>query len=455
MENLGKKGNTDVQTILNSTAPLFYICRIMGILPFSLIDYRKYKQLKTSIFGNVWCLTAILIHCTQYYIAMNNSLKDNWGGDTNTLTSVIGIFIVAMEPVMMAVSILMILFHQNTFITCVERLAIVDGKLKALTAKIPNERKVKNLTAILITATCVCEFGLVIFNFMQFTISEDILYQSYWWFGSGIPILFDGIARLWYIIMIYLVKRRIETVNEYFCELQHIMKEKKDKYENINAKHQIPKEPIVSIGYLGQEIVDPKKRSDKKVLFVKSNKIKALINEEEPSNTKSRGAWTTLGPRIVVNDKMDRKLIELAHLVDELCEILKVINKIFNFPILLTMAYGFMSVTAQLYFLYCGLVGQVIPVLFRSAESITISMLYIAYTSAKCVSIILVSWKTKLEAQKTGIHMHKLANVIDENHFYYIVNHLSLKLLNNQLSLTACGFFELDMTTIYAVGYIR
>lgn len=32
------------------------------------------------------------------------------------------------------------------------------------------------------------------------------------------------------------------------------------------------------------------------------------------------------------------------------------------------------------------------------------------------------------------------------------VNHLSLKLMNHWINFTACGFFELDMSTLYAVS---
>ena len=94
---------------------------------------------------------------------------------------------------------------------------------------------------------------------------------------------------------------------------------------------------------------------------------------------------------------------------------------------------------------------QNIPVLFRSAESLLISIIFIVYTASKCVFIIFISWKTKVDAQKTGVQIHKLANAIDEDHCYQVVNHLSLKLLNHSLNFTACGFFDLDMTTLYAV----
>lgn len=95
---------------------------------------------------------------------------------------------------------------------------------------------------------------------------------------------------------------------------------------------------------------------------------------------------------------------------------------------------------------------QPIPVLFRTARSILITGLYIVYTAYKCIVVIYLSWKTKIDSQKTGIQLHKIANVVDENHFYNVCNHLSLKLLNHHLNFTACGFFDLDMTTIYAIS---
>lgn len=150
---------------------------------------------------------------------------------------------------------------------------------------------------------------------------------------------------------------------------------------------------------------------------------------------------------------MDKKLTRLCQLHDEICDIGKSINTMFSFQMLVLMAYGFMSITAKFYFVYCGLVGQPIPILFRSAESVPVSMIFIVYTGAKCVYVIYTSWQTKLSAQKTGVQIHKVANVVDEDHCYQIVNHLSLKLLNHHLSFTACGFFELDMTTLYAVGW--
>lgn len=80
-----------------------------------------------------------------------------------------------------------------------------------------------------------------------------------------------------------------------------------------------------------------------------------------------------------------------------------------------------------------------------------ITIFFITFTSYKCVCVVYISWKTKIDSQKTGIQLHKIANVVDENHFYNVCNHLSLKLLNHHLNFTACGFFGLEMSTIYAI----
>lgn len=125
--------------------------------------------------------------------------------------------------------------------------------------------------------------------------------------------------------------------------------------------------------------------------------------------------------RLVNESRLTKKLTKICQLHDEICDIAKTINTMFSFQMLILMAYGFMSLTAKFYFVYCGLSHQNIPILFRSAESLPISITFIVYTSAKCVYVIYVSWQTKLVAQKTGVKIHKVANVVDEDQCYQIV----------------------------------
>lgn len=58
-------------------------------------------------------------------------------------------------------------------------------------------------------------------------------------------------------------------------------------------------------------------------------------------------------------------------------------------------------------------------------------MAFIAYTGAKCVYVIFTSWQTKLVAQKTGVKIHKVANVVDEDQCYQIVSNTNFSASNS------------------------
>lgn len=137
--------------------------------------------------------------------------------------------------------------------------------------------------------------------------------------------------------------------------------------------------------------------------------------------------------RLVNESRLTNKLTQICQLHDEICDVAKSINRMFSIQMLILMAYGFMSLTAKFYFVYCGLSRQNIPILFRSAESLPISIVFIVYTSAKCVYVIYVSWQTKLVAQKTGVKIHKVANVVDADQCYQTVRDAHWKFLVNSI----------------------
>lgn len=133
------KSNPYLESILKSIAPLFYISRAVGVLPFSFSDFINHKQLRSSITGTLWSVIAIVINCAQYHIAVtNSSFGQNSQGDTNTLTTVIGVFIVYMEPLMMTVGILTAIFNQRLSIACTERLAKVDQVSCKIPKRVPH-----------------------------------------------------------------------------------------------------------------------------------------------------------------------------------------------------------------------------------------------------------------------------------------------------------------------------
>lgn len=61
----------------------------------------------------------------------------------------------------------------------------------------------------------------------------------------------------------------------------------------------------------------------------------------------------------LIDDKLDKKLTTLCHVHDEICDTGKTVNRMFSFQMLILMAHGFMTITAQFYFMYCGLMKQV------------------------------------------------------------------------------------------------
>lgn len=482
-------GTSKVRNIWTTFHNLFFISRFLGIVPYSISEYNTKKIFKITLIGNLWSLAIMINNVVQYHFATVTFSLEN-EKETGTLTVAIGIFIIYMEPFMMVVDIIAGFINQRSLINCIERLNRIDEKLIKENIKIDYKR-LTNISTILCVYAIVTELGN---NLMNLIIFQYGSLKSIWFIVTGIPILTNSIARLWFIVIVYAVRQRFTAINEYFSRTKDSFEESRKKShfnKNIVIGGEYRSEMIkrnknlsggigggglnsndlniATIGYLGDEIFPKLKVNNQRNMNLKRNNRKTDIiqvlpvgspssivspikyQDGEDKFTANKMATTITDSDQLINDKMDKKLILLCRLHDEICEIGKLCNKMYSFQMLITMAFGFMSITAQFYFLYCGLVKQFVPKLFQSSKSLAITLINITITSIKCISIIYVSWKTKLDAQKTGIFLHKIANVVDENHYYHIVNHLSLKLLNHQLNFTACGFFDLDMTTIYAI----
>lgn len=110
-----------------------------------------------------------------------------------------------------------------------------------------------------------------------------------------------------------------------------------------------------------------------------------------------------------IGDKMDRKLTTLCTIHDEICELGATINKMFSFQMLILMAYGFMAITAQFYFLYCGLMGQVITFLIIY---FCVAIAYFFNKSCRLTTgystAISVGWQSSVFADIYHIHVLKV-----------------------------------------------
>ncbi|XP_037048955.1 gustatory receptor for bitter taste 66a [Bradysia coprophila] len=423
---------------------LLYFTIIFGVVPFSGVAYYKHKILKLSIFGNIYALVNVAHNVLEHHLSSTRFILSD-KQETGTLTNIIGLVIMYLEPVMYSIDVIGLLFNQKKIIACIDQMHKIDEKLLKENIEFDYFR-LKRVTIILVAVITILEFSLVTYNLLLF---QEFRLDSLYWICTGIPIFLSTISKVWYVALVYNVKQKFAAINDHF--------ENTRKFFDLSKKEKVIASLLKSTnerddddndlpGYLHKEILARPMKRNRKIHRVDEISISGRVENDLTGNPIIR-----MTNQFQIDDKMDKKLTNLCQLHDEICEIGKTINSMFSFQMLILMANGFMNLTAQFFFVYCGRVDQNIPVLFRSAESLLISIIFIVYTASKCVFIIFISWKTKIDAQKTGVQIHKLANAIDEDHCYQVVNHLSLKLLNHSLNFTACGFFDLDMTTLYAI----
>lgn len=298
-------------------------------------------------------------------------------------------------------------------------------------------------------------FEFVIILSTYFTLIDYTQYISILWFVSVVPSLLSSLDKLWFSNMLFGIRQRFEALNE---DLESLV----IQYTKLkNYKETLEFGDDFNLGYLHREIFP-----NKRVPGLISSDKRSKINPIELKDLNIANLTTTIQNQSLVStisktkvesilndvDKLDSKLNSICQLHDELCEIGKNLNELWSLQILALMAYGFLIFTAQLYFFYCGTQNQPIPYLFRSAKNAIITAVFLFYTSYRCVYIIYISWRISLECKKTGISLHKVGVAADNNDVYEIVNHLSLKLLNHSVDFSACGFFSLDMETLYGVA---
>uniref|UniRef100_A0A182SL26 Gustatory receptor n=1 Tax=Anopheles maculatus TaxID=74869 RepID=A0A182SL26_9DIPT len=464
-----------VRSLLDSQHVLFYISSIFGVIPYSLWAFAKRTVLQLSILGNVWVVCSLVVNTVLYHIATTNYVKDDWGTQ-KTLTNAIGIFIIYMEPLMMATDMVAGMINQKQLMQCFDRIARIDNHL-ATEGILLNNQRLRRSTIVLLLLTLLFEAVITVYSFVVF--EEEFTVWSLIWFITTIPTAINSVCRIWYVMLVLAIRQRFNAMNAHMNAIAHGLLNYKDQF----VGEQDPDIAEIPLDYLEREIftvytqrrkqlaATPPKNPTTKVIAVKPYQPKQPVaspvkSVELPTHHNSAiQPWADmegLGParqylpgdlrlRVKIEQRLDNKLILICRTHDELCEVGKIINRMYSVQMLVAMAHGFVAITAEFYFLYCSLTEQEVPILFRSAEVFVLALTYISYTALKCVVPIFVCWKTKTDSQRTGIEMHYLANVVDECHCYEVVNHLSLKLLNHHLNFSACGFFDLDMTTLYAI----
>ncbi|XP_054731500.1 gustatory receptor for bitter taste 66a [Anastrepha obliqua] len=449
--------------ILLHFGQLFLLCKLLGLYPHSLEAFRHTHALHSSKIGTAVVIATMFAINIFYNLLIYSFSEEDHAlkASQSTLTFVIGIFLTYIGLVMMMTDQWSAIRNQSKIGELYERIRGVDEQLLRENIAVDNSAISKRIL-IMIALTVVCELTILVSTYV--TLVDYTEWKSLLWFFSGFPTFYNSLDKIWFAITLNALRQRFYRINTALDEMVAWYEMKNGGKDTTSLKTSITNEDFgQSMEYLYKELTHME--AIKRLNYGK-NKISPVAHSlnsfgEAIEMPKKQQKLSSQPPTFNMiyetelnNDiqKVEEKLNNLCQLHDEICEIGKMLNELWSYPILVLMAYGFLIFTAQLYFLYCATQHQVIPSLFRSAKNAIITTIYLSYTAGKCIYLIYLSWKTALESKRTGICLHKCGVAADNNLLYEIVNHLSLKLLNHSVDFSACGFFTLDMETLYGVS---
>lgn len=299
----------------------------------------------------------------------------------------------------MLVDIASMIYHQKKFMLCVERLESIDEQLYKCRIFL-DYNHLKRLTNILLGVVIGQVFFMGGVSYLTFEIN------SFWWYGVYIPLFVNAFAKLWFVIFVEGIRQRFIAINSHLDDLAVIFGDKRNAASEIDIRrsHQalwrrganLRRENDVSHAGTGSRESSPNsyqfipKQFVNKIIkaaadrsFSRNNKIhfikparpgggieistspwtppdaEPVLAKTHYSRSNSVASHTPIQTVAIVDNKLDGKLSTLCYLHDGICEVGKLVNQTFTVQMLILMAYGFLAITAQLYFVYCGLVGQV------------------------------------------------------------------------------------------------
>lgn len=287
-----------------------------------------------------------------------------------------------MEPIMMTLDMLATLINQRHLVRCIQRLEQIDEKLAKENVQI-DYRSLKRLSLILIIVTLCRKFLMVSFGYFVFELNLFQLWSMY------VPICVSVLSKIYFVLIVCNIRKKFDAINSYLDELANslnTLNENNSHNKNINEEvigvdnNNAENKPNLrsnqaqssfTPGYLQKEIVvKPKPKFFQIMTRPPLNLVKPFETREFVGIPRSGQINDSIrfpiyefplprnGP-IVVGDRFDKRLTNLCFLHDEICEIVGIANYMFSFQMLMLMAYGFLGITAQLYFVYCSLANQV------------------------------------------------------------------------------------------------
>lgn len=305
---------------------------------------------------------------------------------------------------MMALDMLATLINQRHLIRCFKNLERIDEKLSNEGVEI-NYKPLERLSLVLIVVTFCRNILMILFGYFAFQSNIFRLSAIY------IPICVSVLSKIYFVLIVCNIRMKFDAINLYLNELANSLSalnqnnqraknvrigsdntgnddNNKSRSQTTNANRQSAEHS--GVGFLPNEIfVKPRPKFFH--ILPAMNLVKPFDSREFVGNGGSGGGDGGGGDTgddsdeipsivrflneqiqfpvnefpqgrnggIVIGDRFDKRLTNLCYLHDEICEIVSIVNYMFSFQMLMLMAYGFLSITSQLYFVYCNLANQV------------------------------------------------------------------------------------------------
>lgn len=319
-----------------------------------------------------------------------------------TLKTIIGLFILYLEPAMMTLDVLATLINQRHLVRCFKNLERIDEKLSIEGVEI-NYKPLERVSVVLIVVTICRNILMILFGYFAFQSNVFRLCNIY------LPICVSVLSKIYFVLIVSNIRMKFDAINLYLDELANSLNvlnqsnlraknmhmgfrsgnatnnndRNKSRNRSTNGNRQSAGHPVA--GLLPNEIfVKPRpnffhilpamnsaKPFDSREFNGNSGSgdnddgdeneeipsIVGYLSEQNqfPENEFAQGR----NGAVVVGDRFDKRLTNLCYLHDEICEIVGIANYMFSFQMLMLMAYGFLNITSQLYFVYCSLANQV------------------------------------------------------------------------------------------------
>ncbi|XP_075156716.1 gustatory receptor for bitter taste 66a-like [Haematobia irritans] len=424
--------------ILEQFSLLFYIGKCFGIISQDFGEFRKYKHLEKSLTGTCLVIVIMVYVFISYNLMVWLFYDPEYSMEKDNFTVAMGLFLTFFSIFMYMTDRVNYLRKEDKFIEVFDTLQDIDDEFMDLGIEVNNGFLYYRILIQIVVAT-LCESLICIFTF-AFLVNHESWLNLIWIF-TAIPTHCNALDKIWFSSLMMVIKYRFELVNEEFNMLaQNLQNDVKEKQSNM-AIFKLEK---------GKKSNQQSWKSKIQPTDIIQVSPKVNYNQELghlKTTSKPNISHSPLMPQLSI-EMVENRCEKLCQLHSELCSMGEDINGVWSLPNLAFMAYGFVMITAQLYFYYCAYANQTIPSLFRSANSLALTIIYLFYVSAKCITILMMSWLTSLECKKTGICIHRCATSADREEIYEMVNHLSLKLFNHAVEFNACAYFTLNMDTL-------